>query len=156
MKILFLDIDGVLNNRFTHLGPNHHTWNDWHFKGLDRSLIPHLNRIIEETGAKIVLSSTWRLHHTPEQMHARLTSAGMKPEIEIIDRTDVLNHGPIYVPRCQEIEKWLDEHPEVVDFAVLDDDGDANIPGHFVHTVHDVGLTEEDANEAIKILGKKE
>jgi predicted mannosyl-3-phosphoglycerate phosphatase (HAD superfamily) len=50
MKIIFLDIDGVLNNYNT-LGEGL----NW-----ESNAVKILKRIIKETGAKVVLSSTWR------------------------------------------------------------------------------------------------
>jgi len=156
MKIIFLDVDGVLNNAETHRSKEHHqTWPDWGYVGLDRRLVKRLNTLVEATDAKIVLSSTWRLHHTPDEMRERLVSAGMDPAIKILDRTPYLGREP----RHREIEEWLKGREKslgVKAYVIIDDDSDAEIKGHFVHTAHDAGLTDEDVTEAIKILGPKD
>ena len=55
MKVIFCDVDGVLNNESTsELTPNG-------YRGVSDKLIRNLRKIVDETGAKIVLSSDWRL-----------------------------------------------------------------------------------------------
>lgn len=150
MKIIFLDIDGVMNNAETHGSAHHHTWTGWAFTGLDRRLVKKLNQLVTATGADIVLSSTWRKHFTPEEMHDRLVSAGMNPAIKIVDRTPVLHK-----PRHYEISAWLDAFSgKVEQYVILDDDYAAGIRGHFVNTNNYVGLTDEDVKAAIEILAR--
>lgn len=48
LKIIFLDVDGVINT------------NRNHFTKLDEIALEYLKIIIESTGAKIVISSSWR------------------------------------------------------------------------------------------------
>ena len=57
MKILFLDIDGVLNSREYDRKRN---WNEQ--TDIDETRLPLVKEIIDKTGAKIVLISTWRSH----------------------------------------------------------------------------------------------
>ena len=57
MKILFLDIDGVLNSRAYDCRRN---WNDK--TNIDETRLPLVKEIVEKTGAEIVLTSTWRRH----------------------------------------------------------------------------------------------
>ena len=57
MKILFLDIDGVLNAREYDRKRN---WNEQ--TDIDETRLPLVKEIIDKTGAKIVLISTWRSH----------------------------------------------------------------------------------------------
>jgi HAD domain in Swiss Army Knife RNA repair proteins len=53
MKVIFLDIDGVLNCKKT---PNPRRLPYI----VDRRLLSRFKRLIDRTGAKVVLSSTWR------------------------------------------------------------------------------------------------
>ena len=57
MKILFLDIDGVLNSRAYDRKRN---WSE--LTNIDETRLPLVKKIIDKTGAKIVLISTWRRH----------------------------------------------------------------------------------------------
>ena len=55
MKILFLDIDCVLNSREYDCRRN---WNDQ--TNIDETRLPLVKEIVKKTGAEIVLTSTWR------------------------------------------------------------------------------------------------
>lgn len=149
MKVLFLDVDGVLNN------------DDWAWEMFNKYKIevyrnnilyqPHLvqlRRIINETGAKIVVSSSWRkIHSAYEDLKHWLQMYGM----EVYGETPYV--GGI---RGDDIEAWLKEHNDVEEYAILDDDTDMGEHyGHLVNTFYMEGLTPEMADECIKMLGGK-
>jgi len=132
MKIIFLDIDGVLNNYYT-LGEGA----NW-----DPDLVKILNRIIKETKAEIVLSSTWR----QITQYCDIIKNDMK--IKYIGETPKL-----WEKRGVEIQTWLDENPGVEKFVILDDDSDmVHLMPHLLQTDGEFGLTNEIADEAIKRL----
>jgi uncharacterized protein YaaR (DUF327 family) len=132
MKIIFLDIDGVLNNYNT-LGERL-SW--------ESDSVKILNRIIKETGAEIVLSSTWR----KLKSYRNIIKNDMK--INYIGKTPSL-----YKKRGIEIQTWLDENPGVEKFVILDDDSDMeHLMPHLLQTDGEFGLTNEIADEAIKRL----
>jgi hypothetical protein len=106
MKVIFLDIDGVLNCRKT---PNPRKLP----YVIDRGLLKRLTRLLERTGAKVVLSSTWR--NDP----AGLFSA----KYWGVPFIDVIPDMPKQ-PRCKEILAWLKAHPRVKRFVVIDDEDD--------------------------------
>lgn len=106
MKVIFLDIDGVLNCDRT---PNPRKFP----YVVDRKLLARFKRIVKRTGAKVVLSSTWR--YDP----AGLFSAKYHG-IPFIGVTPDMPHRP----RRDEILAWLKKHPKVSRFAVIDDDDD--------------------------------
>jgi hypothetical protein len=106
MKIIFLDIDGVLNCRKT---PNPRKLP----YVVDPKLLRRFKRLLERTGAKVVLSSTWR--YDP----AGLFSA-RHWGIPFIDVTPDMPKRP----RCSEILAWLKAHPKVKRYAVIDDEDD--------------------------------
>lgn len=134
MKIIFLDIDGVLNNYDT---PGELIC--W-----DPELVKILNRIIKETDAKIVLSSTWR------QIDYRCDAIKNDMKINYIGKTPKL-----WKKRGVEIQTWLDENPGVEKFVILDDDSDmVHLMSHLLQTDGEFGLTNEIADEAIKRLNK--
>ena len=119
MKIIFLDIDGVLNaeNTKDRIG---------RYIGLDNSKIEILKHIIDETGAKIVLSSSWRncrdnkvLHRIWNALVERLASY----DLEIIDITPT---NCEYSYRGYEIQQWFKDNQDlnIESFIILDDDND--------------------------------
>jgi HAD domain in Swiss Army Knife RNA repair proteins len=106
MHVIFLDIDGVLNCKRT---PNPRKLP----YVVDPLLLKRFLRLVDRTGAKVVLSSTWR--YDP----AGLFSAKHWG----IPFIDVLPDIPKR-PRRDEILAWLKGHPETYRFAVLDDEDD--------------------------------
>jgi FMN phosphatase YigB (HAD superfamily) len=106
MKIVFFDIDGVLNTRHT---PNPRTFP----YVADKKLVRRFRRLLAKTRAKAVLISTWR--YDP----AGLFSA-RHHGIPFIGCTPDLPHKP----RRDEILAWLKQHPGVTRYAVLDDEDD--------------------------------
>lgn len=145
MKIIFLDIDGVLNyskcwKREENKEKGTLIW--------DKDCISQLNRIVKETGAKIVISSTWRLYKD----HYDAILNQMNIEGEIIDKTIALRN--IDSERGDEIEDWLSKHPEVKKFVILDDDDDMKhlFPFLIQSDFMGKGLTKELADKAIEML----
>jgi len=127
MKVIFLDIDGVLNAHYN-------TKERWHgLIGIDPKHVKLFNQLVEQVGAKVVLSSTWRRRDNwKEIMHEH----GLDESI-FIGRTDYL--GDI---RGKEIKKYLDTHPEIKQYAIIDDDSDMLPDQHLFKTRWNVGLTE--------------
>lgn len=125
-KILFLDVDGVLNSLFT--GGRY---------ALKRVCLKRLENIVKNTGCEIVLSSTWR---RDEYALKRLKRVLAYRGIKITDTT-------IYIPkgiRGDEITEWLYRHPDVTRYAIVDDDSDmldSQLP-HFFQTDPQYGMTE--------------
>lgn len=114
MKVVFLDVDGVLNFAGAPCEPPNSK-----LLGVCQERLRILKDIIDATGAVIVVSSTWRLHpQSREQLCSRLATVGL----EVHDWTVELDHGN--AERHQEIRHWM-EGKDVTAFAVLDDDHDA-------------------------------
>ena len=106
MKVIFLDIDGVLNCEKT---PNPRKFP----YVVDRKLLARLKRILFRTGAKVVLSSTWRCD--PVGLLAAKYWG--------IPFIDVCPDRPKSA-RCKEMKAWLKAHSSVERFVVLDDQDD--------------------------------
>ena len=151
MKILFLDIDGVLNNNLTRTI----TFDGWCF--VDDYLVKRLKQIIDATGAKIVLSSTWRdgwnrkneSENKPyfNQLRDKLKEYGMK----IWDALPL----PMRPKRSIAITEWFELHKDldIESFVILDDWYDMGIyRDHLIQINGGIGLTDEDVNEAISFL----
>jgi hypothetical protein len=166
MKIIFLDIDGVLNvvsQGHDEFGSLFHS----HFED-------NLKYIIEKTNAKIVISSSWRMSglEVIKEMWNKRNLPG-----EIIDITPdcsiVVNNSKeefkFYddISRGQEIQYWLDNHSKIDSYCIIDDDSDileSQLP-YFVQTSNNIthpdcidigyGLTKICSDKVIEILNKK-
>lgn len=123
MKIIFLDIDGVLNNQIMYEDREDIIGS----KGgeLSKKCIDQLNDLTRLTEAKIVLSSTWRMDEDVEEY---LAASGIKGEI--IGKTPCLRDR--FSLRGNEIHAWIVENEAVIgsyysdfhSFVILDDDSD--------------------------------
>jgi hypothetical protein len=105
-RIIFLDIDGVLNCAATK-NPRELPYI------VDRKLLKRFVGLVERTKAKVVLASTWR--YDP----AGLFSA-KHWGIPFIDTIPDMPHKP----RAVEIKTWLRRHPHIERFVVIDDEDD--------------------------------
>lgn len=141
MKVLFLDIDGVCNCQDTF------TKDPKAYFPLDAYMCFLVGRIEMSTCCKVVLSSSWR--HSEESVeHIK------KRIVPIFDKTP---RNPIdKTKRGYEIQAWLDNHPEVTRYAILDDDDDdmleEQMPNFFKTSFTGEGLTTEIAEKVIKHL----
>lgn len=157
MKIIFLDIDGVLNSRAYDRKRN---WNEQ--TDIDETRLPLVKKIVDETGAKIVLSSTWREHWDKDSEKCDndgvyIIKTFAKFGLEIYDKTP--NIG-LYAERYNEINTWLDNVQEVIESFVIIDDyryGWKELADNFVKTNPNfgLGLEEEHVLKAIEILNRK-
>mmetsp|Transcript_8414 Transcript_8414/g.26184 ORF Transcript_8414/g.26184 Transcript_8414/m.26184 type:complete len:222 (-) Transcript_8414:571-1236(-) len=153
-KILFLDVDGVLNTEFCRPRDAIHL-----------KLVQRLSEVIAFSGAKLVLSSTWRLHPVYRQRLLReLTNAGIDESCVIDDTPSLpLKLGPwppAEAQRAAEIFEWLQRaHPTPSVWAAVDDLDLTQSPhadvfsGHFVRTSKESGLSEACSSELCFILG---
>lgn len=153
MKYIFLDIDGVLITEETIRRPKEEKRAGRHF--CERS-VSNLNRICATTGAKLVLSSSWRIGAAKKKLNDWFSKNGVQEAIFDFtpDLTNLSEKGLIIIAggRWMEIMAWLKDHPETSGFVVLDDEREAEIPGRFVQTSMETGLTAEMADCAIKLL----
>lgn len=156
VKTIFLDIDGVLNNDNTRV----FTKNNFYF--VDDYLLERLKKIVDETGAIIVLSSDWRTGLVDKLVGEDLAEFEEKMKefgMELSGYTPLLDKekdefGEYHrCTRGKEIQQYLDEHPEIGDFVIIDDrfDMKPNM-AHLVNTNYHIGLTEKDVDKAIGVL----
>lgn len=151
MKVIFLDIDGVLNSdEYIDRAKN--------TQGIERHIdidkVKLLKKAIDETGAKTVLTSSWRNSNDIGPLRELLA----KYEI-YFDVTPFINWE-----RGLEIKQWLLEHNRVEDYIILDDEiydsFDKEMLRHLVE-VSDAngrglgeGLTQKDIDTIIKRFGR--
>lgn len=163
MKILFLDIDGVLNNRKTIQRPMI-PWDGGHHHEFDPDCVHLLNYICEETGCLLVLSSSWR-NGTEERFEStKKYIAFQGVETPIIARTPrafrLIDENGDYTGRWskrgQEIDKWLSTRNDIDRFAIIDDDTDM-VPhmDKLVKTEFDIGLQKCHMDPLLVLLGQK-
>ena len=116
---------------------------------LDERAICQLRRIVETTGAEIVLSSSWRWYKDQRNtVHKQLK----RKNIDFIDTTPI--EITIKMSHADEINAWLEKHPEIDNYVILDDAEikDIKLIPHWVKTNFKHGLTRDKAEQAIKIL----
>lgn len=144
MKVLFLDVDGVLNSHRSAVAfggmPWAHQLPD--VSRFDHVAVNLIRGIAEASGALIVLSSSWRTCSNWRELGPALG-------LEIADKTPSL-----LGPRGKEIAAWLDDK-EVERYAIVDDDADM-LPEQmpfFVKTTMREGLTFDCADKLATLLG---
>ena len=165
MKIIFLDIDGVLNSdesmrrkkRSGYGFDIHNTTQSYDCPS--QPMIENLNHIVENTGAYIVISSSWRHYHKIDEIKQLFEKLEIKGKI--VDYTPVVK---LSTYRGLEIQNWIDNYNEakakgnfllkpIKSFVILDDNNDMlNLKDRLVLTDYKIGLTKTNAEEAIKIL----
>ena len=162
MKIIFLDIDGVLNSD---------SWNQEHKNEIkngflvDIEKISLLSKLIKTTKAKIVLHSGWRFWFDKNISPIRNESAILiklfkHSGIEIYDLTPDLTTEEIRkkqkfsLVKADEILLWLKNHEDVSSWAVIDDLDLNNeiILNHQVRPDRKIGLSPNDIKKALKLL----
>ena len=174
-KIIFLDIDGVLNNdsgsfsvtEWSKRNPGKR-FNPFHY--FNEENVVEFNRVIRETNASVVISSTWRLQSPKDEFEGESMRPSVLEKIMALNgRVDIMGRiigftpdRATYgfyicqgVPRSQEISAYMNESNidfSAVKFVVVDDMSDAWKGELFVKTDSSIGLTTADADRMIKIL----
>lgn len=136
MNLIFLDIDGVLN-RNGNRPPN--------VCEIEENPLSLLSDLIRKSGAKVILTSSWRLA-TDEPWREPLLCGG----VSVAGQTARLNGNN----RRREIELYLKEHSGAESFVILDDQAGrwGKLKNNCVHVNAKVGLTEANVAQALKIL----
>ena len=157
MKVIFLDVDGVLNSDefFDNNKDNSY---------IDEKTVRLLKKAVEETGAKVVVSSSFRYTRSFGKVQEILLRNGIT-----FDKTPFLDNE-----RGKEIKQWIAEHSkiseelkddsEVEDYVVLDDDifddFDEEILSHLIKMEENEvrgfgkGLQEKDVDKIIERFGR--
>ena len=146
MRVLFLDIDGVLCCNMQGV--------------IEGDKVAHLRSVIDATGAKVVLSTDWR---RSSRLKERAIRTLAERGIECIGETPQLEMNAHVRPReitmwhkecgaSQNVQEWV----AVDDRALLSEDGGAALQGHVVQTDFATGLTARLACDCIDILAPGE
>ena len=153
--MIFLDVDGVLNSAQyrKQIYPNRQELS-YIERNVDKQCLLNLKKILKETGAKIVVSSTWRKDKDYNKFKEYLAKEG----IGILDETPDL--GESGKNRGEEIRKWLTNYKEQVEkFIIIDDD---IFHDFYELTTYQIkpnmfenrGIEEQHVQEAIERLGR--
>lgn len=182
MKYIFLDIDGVLNSEEM---CRHKPFPKCHgLMGIEKSKVKRLKRIVEATGAKIILVSSWKKSFDAFKKNGykvtlienselesiwfgELSALGYfgkylsnklaKQKLRVYDTTTRYEKDPSY--RGSGILAYLEDH-HVDNYVILDDEifedyqGRPAIQDHLVLTNWLIGLSDQDVEKAIGILNK--
>jgi hypothetical protein len=153
MKVIFLDIDGVLNSQDWYVYRRDAVEMDsvnaqYPFYEFDPRAVERLNRIIKETDSKIVVSSSWRSGETVESLQRLFDQVGIVGEVigvtpHLWCKKPYEEFDGYRIPRGCEIDWWLDNHGDfqrinwsteeqqkfidkaiVKNYVILDDDSD--------------------------------
>lgn len=154
MKVIFLDVDGVLNSdEYIDRAKKSD------LQGIERDIdvekIKLLKKAINETGAKVVLSSSWRYTKNVKYLKELLARYGI-----FVDSTPFIQNE-----RGLEIRQWLSENRGVEDFIILDDEIFESYDEELMKKLVKIsnrngyslgeGLRQDDIDEIIRRLGRK-
>ena len=146
-RYIFLDIDGVLNTgRNDCLDPerNGHPF--------DSEAVSNLGRIVRQTGARLVISSSWR-HMGLGKLREMWQRCGLPGGISDVT-PGAWGEDETFPTRGDEIKAWLEARTGPVSYVVLDDNDEhvAGQEGRWIIVNPHYGISGEDADTAISIL----
>ena len=151
--LILLDIDGVMLSASC--------WKpverlDDGFSNFSPRAVSSLQRIISETGASIVLTTSHKSTYSLPQWHKIFKKRGI--HVSIVGKLD---DNTTFLSRKEEILNWQLKNKGINDYVIIDDDKSLNglpinIKEKVVLTSPMVGLTNDDALSAIETLRKSE
>jgi len=150
MKIIFLDIDGVLNSAdyYKKVAKKGKDWN--RFNPLAVEII---KRLVVEFNSEIVITSSWRFGAVKE-LKNELIKSGLIKHLHKDWKTPVIH--PSSQSRGNEIRTWLENHKQVDNYIIIDDDDNIlnEQMGNFIKTDINEGITEKHYYSARDIFSK--
>ncbi len=146
--LILLDIDGVMVPASNWKRPEFESDG---FPKFSRKATNSLQKIISETGAGILLTTSHKSNYYVKEWREIFSNRGVK-NVKIRK----LNKNSNYLNRREEVMRWLEKSNEK-EFVIIDDDKTLNslpprIKLRLVQPSSTVGLNEELANSAIRIL----
>ncbi len=166
MRVIFLDIDGVLNSaQYMHEDIDRWSlgWTDGHkYLQMDPAAVKVLEAVYLATGAVLVISSTWRICCDLKEIETCLRKRGCHAEVVGITTTCSFDENGKRMYRGDQIQDWLSGieqtmprgYDTVESFVILDDDSDMeHLTPHLVQTDFKTGLTTEHFQQIVDKLG---
>ena len=153
MKIIFLDFDGVMDTAYYDhmLSKQGLPGNDPYGTVFDPNCVHNLRRIIDNTGADIVVSSSWKHFMTYKEFLEMWDARGLPGFV-----TDVTPIPDMRRNRGDEIDAWLNECNVECQYVIIDDLDGSNFNEHQIPRLLVVnpffGLDEDTAERAIYLL----
>ncbi len=128
MNIIFLDIDGVLNCQLFYTETHDKEGLTYTEANICKTRVSWLNELCNEMDIKVVISSTWRMGRTVEELKEIMSEAGAT--FDVIDKTPVFRDSDTV--RGNEIQRWIKDNKELLGvnyydfytYAIIDDDSD--------------------------------
>lgn len=157
MKIIFLDFDGVMDTAYYDhiLSKNGLPEYDKFGVVFDPDCIKNLKYIIDNTGADIVVTSSWKDFMSYKEILEMWECRNLPGFV-----TDVTPFPPYRRNRGDEIDAWLDECHVECQYVIIDDLDSYNFNEHQIPRLLIVnpfnGLDEETANRAVELLNSNE
>ena len=146
-RILFLDIDGVLNHENWYHSVRNGTAGNYFNQDIDPGCIKLLNLL--PNNVEVVISSSWRF--TPNTVDILKGSGLILP---IVGGTD--HYYNDWICRGNEIQKWLCDNLKDQDYeyVIIDDDCDMLLSQvqHFIHVNDGLGLNRHHIDKVKTIL----
>jgi len=152
-RVVFLDFDGVLNS------DEYSPPGDDGFAGISSYHVKYLTEILDQTGACVVLTTSWRNDHNKanpyEYAVQALINVGLQPGL-VRGMTPVLPPMKMtdYTLRGREIAQWLKDNPNITHYVILDDTFEftKEQAEHLVQTELWEGLRKKHVKQAVDIL----
>ena len=152
-KILFLDFDGVITTEKSNYN-------------LDKECCDRIQKIVDATGCKIVVTSSWRwgtLEQTMKYFESEFKCKnGQIPFwpkwfddiVDVTKRIYTQEEKSHHVVRGYEIYRWMKDQGVELVYCILDDDSDMLLwqKDNFIQTDTYLGINDKDMNKAIEIL----
>ncbi len=154
--IIFLDFDGVLNSLrgYRKARAENRPTGDEYGTTFDGDCVAALRKIVDTTGARIVVTSSWRFFLDKDDIRKMWTDRQLPGSVYSVTPTNLLINPKERCKRGIEINDWYKAHGASANYVILDDDEDVlpcQLP-HLVRTDPETGLTNEDADRASQIL----
>lgn len=148
MKIIFLDIDGVLNIFNRHK-------DRWGYL-FDEYVVNNLQYLIDNTGAKIIISSNWK-NFGIQFLKDMWKDRKLPGEIITATPSDAFITGFSDIVRGVEIKNSIIDN-QISNYIIIDDKTDILPEQHprFIKCDENTGLTRELANKAIQLLNSND
>lgn len=157
-KIIFLDFDGVLNSQLWYTKTKGTRGRD----DIDPNAVSYLNILIGKTNADVVVTSTWRLSRTIDELKSVLNRNGFIGNVIGVTKDLRMGDDSDCILRGNEILQWIKANPEKIGcyysdykkYVIFDDDSDMLYwqRNNFIQTDPYVGLTPTNIYKAEKIL----
>ena len=150
--IIFLDFDGVVETIYWGKDKDGSWSYNIHKYGRDelnnKQAIGCLNELYSKVPYDIVVSSTWRIGMTLQQLQTLITKSGFNPKIKVIGMTPILHQQ-----RGLEIQQWIDDNNFKDKFVIIDDDSDmCHLLPVLVRCDCQLGFTIYDYQKALRLL----